>query len=104
QVDTPSRDCFATPGRAASYAGLAPVIWRSGTSISSDNFVPKMATRLVCGPVLPSIHLVEGHGSGVPDLLRYEAGRRNEAQQGSDRSCTAAWQRADRDAARRNPL
>ena len=49
-------------------------------------------------------HLVEGHGSGVPDLLRYEACRRNEAQQGSDRSCTAAWQRADRDAARRNPL
>ncbi len=43
---------FATPGHLASYAGLAPVTWRSGTSIRGDhssrkdNKVPKRALFL----------------------------------------------------------
>ncbi|PQZ87759.1 IS110 family transposase [Arthrobacter sp. MYb227] len=39
---------FATPGHLASYAGLAPVTWRSGTSIRGDHSSKKGNKVLKC--------------------------------------------------------
>ena len=94
---------FENADRLAAYAGLVPAARDSGNGVGNDrrmrggNKVPKRV-YLPVGIRQPS------HEAGVQGLLRSQAGRRQEAHPGLDRSGSSPCQRSVGDAARQDDV
>lgn len=73
---------FATPGHLASYAGLAPVTWRSGTSIRGDHSSRKgnkVLKRALFLSAFASLQCKDGISRTYYDKKRAEGKKHNQA-------------------------
>ena len=92
---------FPTAGHLASYAGLAPVTWRSGSSIRGDHASRrgnKVLKRVLFLSAFASL------GPGLPGLLRPQTQRRQTPQPSPRRPRPKTLRHPLRHAQGRNPL